>query len=370
MELGARRVLERPGDWTRTQMLNLLVEDFEVADQVGRSRLLMPGIDWTRIRADNNIRPTRGSKLELEVRGAQRRARLRHQLRAGDRARQMDLVAVAEGAGPRARRRRRDAGTIVRRAAAVGALLRGRRQQRARLRLRGARPRGRGRQGHRRRRRSRSAASSTSTPCASAGRSRCSSTPATRSKARHFDAKSGCRDRRALAVAARPDPHRPRASVRRPGHELASAHQPRARSMRWFSRALVDPARARHARRRARGVRAVAARQRDRHVVGASARARAYGLRAHGGPHERHVARRLRARGRASPAHARRARYRPPRALVERERGAASARSRSTPPRRRRRVPPAAAARRGARTRGRARAAVRGAARRRDRAER
>ncbi len=70
LELGARRVLERPGDWTRTQMLNLLVEDFEVADQLGRSRLLMPGIDWTRIRADNNIRPTRGSKLELDVRGA------------------------------------------------------------------------------------------------------------------------------------------------------------------------------------------------------------------------------------------------------------------------------------------------------------
>jgi translocation and assembly module TamA len=70
LQFGARRVLERPGDWTRTQMLNLLVEDFEVADQLGRSRLLMPGINWTRIRADNNIRPARGSKLELEVRGA------------------------------------------------------------------------------------------------------------------------------------------------------------------------------------------------------------------------------------------------------------------------------------------------------------
>jgi translocation and assembly module TamA len=70
LEVGARRVLERPGDWTRTQKLNLLVEDFEVAAQLGRSRLLMPGINWTRIRADNNIRPTRGSKLELDVRGA------------------------------------------------------------------------------------------------------------------------------------------------------------------------------------------------------------------------------------------------------------------------------------------------------------
>jgi translocation and assembly module TamA len=30
----------------------------------------MPGVDWTRIRADNEIRPTLGSRLSLEVRGA------------------------------------------------------------------------------------------------------------------------------------------------------------------------------------------------------------------------------------------------------------------------------------------------------------
>jgi translocation and assembly module TamA len=70
LELGARRVLERPGSWTRTQMLALRIEDFAVADQADRSRLLMPGMDWTRIRADNAIRPTRGSRLSLEVRGA------------------------------------------------------------------------------------------------------------------------------------------------------------------------------------------------------------------------------------------------------------------------------------------------------------
>ena len=52
-------------------MLSLLFEDFVVAEQSGRSRLLMPGVSWVRIRADNEIRPTRvGSKLSLEVRGA------------------------------------------------------------------------------------------------------------------------------------------------------------------------------------------------------------------------------------------------------------------------------------------------------------
>ena len=69
-EIGARRVRERTSEWTRTQMLALRVEDFEVADQASRARLLMPGISWTRIRADNAIRPTIGSKLVFEVRGA------------------------------------------------------------------------------------------------------------------------------------------------------------------------------------------------------------------------------------------------------------------------------------------------------------
>jgi translocation and assembly module TamA len=70
LELGARRVRERPGDWTRTQMLMLQVEDFVVADERGRSNLLMPGIDWTRTRADSPIRPHAGSKLQLDLRGA------------------------------------------------------------------------------------------------------------------------------------------------------------------------------------------------------------------------------------------------------------------------------------------------------------
>jgi len=70
LELGARRVLERPNDWTRTLMASLQIEDFEVADQSGRARLLMPGVDWTRIRADNAIRPAQGSRLSLEVRTA------------------------------------------------------------------------------------------------------------------------------------------------------------------------------------------------------------------------------------------------------------------------------------------------------------
>ncbi|MEO8463769.1 MAG: autotransporter assembly complex family protein [Gammaproteobacteria bacterium] len=69
-EFGVRRVRERVNDWTRTQMLMLQVENFVVADERGRSNLLMPGIDWTRLRADNPLRPHAGSKLQLDVRGA------------------------------------------------------------------------------------------------------------------------------------------------------------------------------------------------------------------------------------------------------------------------------------------------------------
>jgi translocation and assembly module TamA len=70
LQIGARRVMRTRNNWVRTQMLSWLVEDFTVADQEGRSRLLMPGIAWTRVLADNTIRPNRGTKLELELRGA------------------------------------------------------------------------------------------------------------------------------------------------------------------------------------------------------------------------------------------------------------------------------------------------------------
>lgn len=73
LEFGARRVVEQRGSWMRTQFLELLVEEFEVSDQVGRTRLLMPGIEWTRLVADDTIRPMHGSRLGFEVRGAHER---------------------------------------------------------------------------------------------------------------------------------------------------------------------------------------------------------------------------------------------------------------------------------------------------------
>jgi len=70
IKVGARRVFSLQNDWWRTLMLDFAIEDFEVGNQIGRSRLLMPGVEWRRQRADSSIRPNRGSRLSFMVRAA------------------------------------------------------------------------------------------------------------------------------------------------------------------------------------------------------------------------------------------------------------------------------------------------------------
>jgi translocation and assembly module TamA len=70
LQFGARRVVELRRSWTRTQRISLLFEDFEVGEQAGSSRLLMPGMEWFRLRGDDTLRPASGSRLDFEVRGA------------------------------------------------------------------------------------------------------------------------------------------------------------------------------------------------------------------------------------------------------------------------------------------------------------
>jgi translocation and assembly module TamA len=69
-ELSARRIIMRPRQWTLTQSLEFIAEDFEVAEQVGTSRVLMPGLSWTKTVADNAIRPSSGSRRDLALRAA------------------------------------------------------------------------------------------------------------------------------------------------------------------------------------------------------------------------------------------------------------------------------------------------------------
>jgi len=67
IEAGVRRIVDRSRGWSRTLFVNYVFEDFEVASQSGRPQLLIPGVDWIRIRGDDALRPTNGSKLNFEV---------------------------------------------------------------------------------------------------------------------------------------------------------------------------------------------------------------------------------------------------------------------------------------------------------------
>ena len=70
LEFSARRLKQRRHDWTRMELLSLQLEDFEVGEQTGRTRLLMPGIVWTRLRGKDAVHPRKGSKLDFLLRGA------------------------------------------------------------------------------------------------------------------------------------------------------------------------------------------------------------------------------------------------------------------------------------------------------------
>jgi translocation and assembly module TamA len=73
LEFGVRRITERANDWQETQSVDLLIEDFEIGDEIGRTTLLQPGISWFKVQADNTIRPDRGYRILLEVSAASKR---------------------------------------------------------------------------------------------------------------------------------------------------------------------------------------------------------------------------------------------------------------------------------------------------------
>ena len=66
---GVARTKGRAGGWLETRSLNYQAEQFEVGDQKGDSRLLLPGISWARTLADRQMFPRRGSRLSFGVKG-------------------------------------------------------------------------------------------------------------------------------------------------------------------------------------------------------------------------------------------------------------------------------------------------------------
>lgn len=63
-------LVQVPGKWRRIISLNYQDEDYQVASDSGISSLLIPGINWTRIWADNVTNVRKGFRLDLGVRGA------------------------------------------------------------------------------------------------------------------------------------------------------------------------------------------------------------------------------------------------------------------------------------------------------------
>lgn len=68
--LGTSRSVDRGNNWLETLYLNYQTESFRVGDESGDSVMLMPGISWSKVTADNRINPTRGLRLLLDLRGS------------------------------------------------------------------------------------------------------------------------------------------------------------------------------------------------------------------------------------------------------------------------------------------------------------
>ncbi|MEL7537892.1 MAG: autotransporter assembly complex family protein [Pseudomonadota bacterium] len=69
LTFGLRRVLRLSNGWLRANTVELDVSDFTVGAVEDRSRLLMPGISFSRQNSDDSINPSRGYRVAFEARG-------------------------------------------------------------------------------------------------------------------------------------------------------------------------------------------------------------------------------------------------------------------------------------------------------------
>lgn len=67
---GGARYNHMRSDWKESLSLNYEQEKYDVGDNTGRSTLLIPGMSWTRIRADDTINARHGYRVFLDLKGA------------------------------------------------------------------------------------------------------------------------------------------------------------------------------------------------------------------------------------------------------------------------------------------------------------
>jgi translocation and assembly module TamA len=68
--VGVGRSIDRGNNGLETIYLNYQTENYSIAGESGNSILLLPGISWSKVSADNRVYPMRGIRLLLDVRGA------------------------------------------------------------------------------------------------------------------------------------------------------------------------------------------------------------------------------------------------------------------------------------------------------------
>lgn len=68
--LGARRITTRADGWRETLFLDYRWENFDIGGESDTANLLIPGVTWSRNRADNFVYPHRGSRISLALQGA------------------------------------------------------------------------------------------------------------------------------------------------------------------------------------------------------------------------------------------------------------------------------------------------------------
>lgn len=67
--VGASHTLKRRSDWLETVYINYQMESFTIANNSGKSSLLLPGISWSRVNANNRIYTRRGFRLLVDIKG-------------------------------------------------------------------------------------------------------------------------------------------------------------------------------------------------------------------------------------------------------------------------------------------------------------
>ncbi len=68
-EVGVKAIKRRPAGWLETRFVDYSFERFTVGASSGRSNLLVPGLNWSRITTAAPVRPLRAHRVSMQIKG-------------------------------------------------------------------------------------------------------------------------------------------------------------------------------------------------------------------------------------------------------------------------------------------------------------